>query len=129
MKNLFLLGLICVGLQQSVFANTVESVYNKDSVLPLTLQQMVIDALQVKCPQAISQYGLHEIQTELRSGEFEGSPYAFYTTSFDSRYYFDGMHPSYTRITVYTEDRGGKLNVGRIVSDVCEQDLRFYTMD
>lgn len=120
MKKLLSAILIFSGLVAS--ANTVETTYLKNSVLPSKLQQMIIDAVQTKCGNATSQYGLREINTDFTVGDFNGEPYTFFTTEFDSRYYSDGMHPTYTRITVYSELRGNAAYaVGRIVSDVCEQ--------
>ena len=106
----------------SVNANTVTTAYLKDSIIPNELKALILVDLQKKCPEAISPYGLSENQTTMTHGVFEGTPYTFYTTQFNSVYYFDGMHPSTIVITVYSEKRGDSpFATGRIVSDVCEQ--------
>ncbi len=121
MKSLFAFVLSFVAVSVA-FANTVESVYKIDSMLPSQLKQLIITEVTRKCPDSITPYGLNEMQTVVQSGSFEGEAYSFYTTQFDSRYYFDGMHPSHTVLTVYSEQRGAdKFSVGRMVSDICEQ--------
>lgn len=118
----FALFIVLFNSISSVKANTVTTAYLKDSVIPNELKALILVDLQAKCAEAISPYGLSEIQTTMTHGVFEGQPYTFYTTQFNSRYYFDGMHPSTIVITVYSEKRGDSpFATGRIVSDVCEQ--------
>lgn len=115
--------LVLSGLQAQ--ANTAVSTYVAKTVLPLSLQVQILKELKARCPEAISEFGLTEVETELKTGSFEKRGYRFYTTTFRSHYYSDGMHPAWTRITVYSEERelenqSVELGVGRIVSDLCE---------
>ena len=121
MSKVFIMISMIVSFHLAALANTVESAYLQNSILPQELKGMILDALQAKCPEAISPYGLSEVETVVRSGDFQGKPYRFYTTNFRSRYYSDGMHPATLNITVYSADRSGTFDTGRIVSDLCEQ--------
>ena len=101
MKSVLIGLMLTIGL--SALANTTESVYKKDSVLPTELKEQIIQFISEKCPQDISAYGLSEVQTEIT---FQSDPdvesQTGYETIFTSRYYFDGMHPSTQEIKVAT---------------------------
>ncbi len=85
-------------------ANTLESVYQKNSILPVGLQKEILIGLSEKCPQGISNFGLKEIRTTAQKSQMNGQDVIFYTTAFESRYYFDGMHPSTTNIEVQSRE-------------------------
>ena len=56
MKSVLIGLMLTIGL--SALANTTESVYKKDSVLPTELKEQIIQFISEKCPQDISAYGL-----------------------------------------------------------------------
>lgn len=99
MKSALISLVLTIGL--SAFANTTESVYNKDSILPTELKEQIIQYISKQCPQDISTYGLSEIQTVVTNeSELDVEVSTEYETVFSSRYYFDGMHPSHQQIKV-----------------------------
>lgn len=81
-------------------ANTPESVYKKDTVLPLILQQEILKIVSANCTQGISQNGLTEQQTTAEANMKQGADMIIYSTIFDSRYLFDGTHPIHSQIEV-----------------------------
>ncbi len=126
--NSVLIGLmLTIGL--STFANTTESVYEKDSVLPTELKAEIIQYISEKCPQDISAYGLKEVDTQVvNQSELDVEVLTEYETVFTSRYYFDGMHPSTQEIKVVSSK--GRYHTGKvyttihqlIVQNGCEQE-------
>ncbi len=126
MKSL-LIGLILItGL--SVFANTTESVYKNDSILPTELKEQIIQFISEKCPQDISAYGLSEVSTQVvNQSELDVEIETIYETIFTSRYYFDGMHPSTQEIkvtSVKSRSHTGQVSylINRLITQSgCEQ--------
>ncbi len=112
----------------STFANTTESVYKKDSVLPTELKAQIIQYITEKCPQDISAYGLKEVDTQVvNQSELDVEVETSYETILTSRYYFDGMHPITQEIKVISTKRRshtGRLDflINRLVTQSgCEQ--------
>lgn len=119
MKKIFLLLGLFLSMQAQ--ANNSDSVFKKDSELPRNLQERVLAAVQSKCANLIMNYGLSEIATEVRIERIDqGVIDRFYTTTFFSRYLFDGTHPTTTYITVesaeYSFSNGDNLEVTNISS-------------
>lgn len=101
MKSVLIGLMLTIGL--STFANTTESVYKKDSVLPSELKEKVIQFITEKCAQDISAYGLNEVETVVTSqSDPDVESQTNYETIFTSRYYFDGVHPSTQQIKITT---------------------------
>lgn len=125
MKALIVAGITVLSL--SSFANTTESVFKKDSQVPQDLQVRILETLKVKCANLLINYGLTEVSTNVRVDKVDqGITDVYFTTEFSSRYYFDGMHPSYADITVesvqYSYQNGDNLSVLKISSpDICEE--------
>jgi hypothetical protein len=83
------------------FANTAESVYLKDSVLPQSLRHRVLDQIKIRCPDISVELGLKEISTRVHYEKIDqGVLDYFYTTTFLANYRFDGIHLSFAYITV-----------------------------
>ncbi|MCM2324460.1 MAG: hypothetical protein NDJ90_14475 [Oligoflexia bacterium] len=106
MNNLtfsILLVLVLVALEAR--ANSVESVYRRDSVLPDEMKPMILAKLKEQCPDAIAPGGLSELITTVRADKIDqGLIDYYYVTTFDARYYPDGMHPNHTTITVHSAE-------------------------
>lgn len=97
-KQLLPMLLLSVSLAQ---ANTVESSFQIHSELPSELRVKVLETIKSQCGNLISAYGLREIRTDVRVDRVDqGIRDYYYETTLSSRYYFDGMHPTYTTITV-----------------------------
>ncbi len=111
----------------STFANDLQSVYKKDTVLPVRVQERVLETLKTQCPNLLINWGLTEVITTLRVDKVDqGITDYYYTTSFSSRFYFDGMHPSYADITVESVNwdlqNGDDISIQKIYSpDGCEK--------
>ena len=100
-----LIGLILT-THLTVFANTVESVFQEHTLLPAEIKQKMIQYITSKCPQDVSAYGLSEVSTRIiDQAELDVEVETAYETIFTSRYYFDGMHPSTQEIKVTTLQR------------------------
>ena len=85
----------------SARANTVETVFQKDSPLPKELRELVLDAVNARCARGVSWNGLKEISTKVTPVEIEqGQVDNYYDTEFKSDYIFDGAHPTFAYITV-----------------------------
>lgn len=99
MKQLFFV--ITFALSLVAQANTVETVFKKDSEIPVELQQKIIDYVTQNCKAIVELYGLSELQTEVRYDRVDqGILDTYFTTTLSARYHYDGMHPSVTRIVV-----------------------------
>lgn len=124
MKTLIIAAITAVSL--SSFANTTESVFKKDSQISKQLQARILETLNARCSNLITPYRLTEEATTVRVEKVDqGITDYYYTTVFSSRYYFDGMHPSYTEITVesveYDFQNGDNLSVSSVTSpDGCQ---------
>ena len=115
MKSVLIGLMLTIGLSAS--ANTTESVYKKDSILPAALKEQIIQYISKQCPQDISAYGLNEIQTVVT---YQSEPDVESRTEFEtvltSRYYFDGMHPVTQEIRVNTSE--SRTHTGQKYFDV-----------
>lgn len=103
-------------------ANTIESAFKSDSVVPKELQVRILESVTTQCGELVTQYGLSEIITKVREDKVDqGMVDYFYETTFKSRYYPDGMHPGSTYLTVesakYDIDNGDNL---AILNVLCE---------
>lgn len=113
-------------LATPTFANTIESVFKKDSTLPVRVQERVLEALKTRCGNLLINYGLKEVvTTETIVKVDQGITDRYYKTELSSRFYFDGMHPSYADITVesvlWDHQNGDDISVQTISSpDRCE---------
>lgn len=121
MKQLFLL--LTLTLSVSAHANTVESVFKKDSLLPLELQKRVLSAIEKKCQDVLTENGLAESATTVREDHIDnGIVDYYYTTTFSSRYYFADQHPTYAYFTVESAEYGFSNGDNLSVSDFkCER--------
>lgn len=90
-------------LSIGVSANTVQSTFNKHSILPADLKVRVLKYVTEHCRDIVSDYGLSEVKTEI---EFKmpdrGMTDTYFKTVLNSRYYSDGMHPANVFISVET---------------------------
>ncbi len=112
-KFLAVLGLT---LSITAHANTVETVFDKDSKVPTDLQARILNYVNTKCSAVIANYGLNEVSTSVRLDRIDqGVVDQYFTTTFSSRYYFDGMHPTTIYFTVesavYAFQNGDNLEV------------------
>lgn len=126
MKKLILVAILTVA--NVAFANNVDSVFRKESVLPDVLKEKTLEAIKLKCAKIVSDYGLQEITTSLKTETIDqGMVDVYYTTTFSSRYNFDGTHPVTTYITVesaeYAFSNGNNLEVLKVQSQSndCEE--------
>ena len=111
MKSVLIGLMLTIGL--STFANTPESVYKKDSVLPTELKTVIIQYLNKNCPVAISAYGLKEVDTQIvYQSEPDVESVTDYETILTSRYYVDGMHPGHQEIKVTSSEN--RSHTGRV---------------
>ena len=84
-----------------VHANTVDSVYKKNTLLPFELQQRILSAVVEKCANVIIPNGIEELSTKVREEQIDqGMLDLYYSTEFASRYYLDDQHPIHAYITV-----------------------------
>lgn len=104
----------------TVSANTIQSTFKADTILPAGLQTEILNALNLNCPQGIVGYGLREVQTEVvRADHSTGLYTIIYKTVISSLYYPD-YHPTTTQITVYSQDiigQGDGYAVNEILAD------------
>ena len=95
------IALIVLAASMTSQANTLETVFKKETSIPKELQEKIFESLKTRCSDIISAYGLREMKTEVRIDRVDqGITDRYYTTVFTSRYYFDGYHPTTTRIEV-----------------------------
>lgn len=118
------IALFALSLSVSALANTLETVYKKDTQLPVALQERILKVLKERCPDMIQPYGLREKTTEVRVDRVDqGVIDRYYTTTFSARWYFDGYHPSTSYIEVksaeYSFQNGDNLSVLDIDGDRC----------
>lgn len=98
-NRLFVLGLtILLGLNS--FANTVGSVFLRDSILPMALKIGILKKLNTDCATGIMEYGLTEEESLNVSQSAESSNLKKFRTLFRSRTLSDGMHPKTANIVV-----------------------------
>lgn len=119
MKKILVLVGFLVAL--SAQANTLDSVFKKDSAIPVELQQRILDAINTRCGRLVMQYGLQEQSTNVRVERIDQGVIDYYfSTTFSSRYNFDGTHPVTTYITVesaqYSFSNGDNLEVSSVQS-------------
>jgi len=100
MKNGFMIALALVGT--SAYANTVATVFRRDSKLPEELKSRVLAAVEAQCAHVLTQFGLSESSTTVASERVDqGVIDYFYTTKLKSQGMdSDGYHPIWNRITV-----------------------------
>lgn len=104
MKKVFLL-LGATFFYSFSFANTVESVFKKDSALSPKAQFFILQNINQNCKLGISPYGLFEQKSQIKNQEKSGnSQITTYSVQFESRYYHDGMHPSTQNLTAVFEE-------------------------
>jgi hypothetical protein len=85
----------------SVFGNTIDSVFLKNSLLSVKIQALILDELNNNCSSGISAYGLTENSSRIESVVLNGDKIEKdFITELSSRYYFDGYHPTYQRIVI-----------------------------
>jgi len=108
-------------------ANTVDSVYKANSELPLELKQRVLAQVEAKCAAGVIQNGLSEVSTTVREESIDqGIRDYFYTTTFRSAYFFDGMHLADAYITVTSAEYQisnpsvDRFEIQSVSSDVAE---------
>lgn len=115
MKSI-LCGLVVSLMTITASANTTASVFKAKSHLPAPLQEKIMYELNMKCPQAISAYGLKEVKTqvtEVDEADRDAESATNYKTTFASKYLHDGMHPAHQEITVLSSthmDHIGRKN-------------------
>lgn len=107
-------------ISSTAFANTVDSAFERESPIPVELRSRILQAIQSQCTDHISAYGLKETRTDVRMEKIDqGVVDYFYTTTFTSRYFFDGMHPVTTYITVesaqFSFSNGDNLEVSSVI--------------
>ena len=73
-------------------ANTTDSVFGNNSVLPKQLQTQMLDLLTEKCSMVVESYGLRETETIIISEELGAESETQYETVLRSRYHYD-FHP------------------------------------
>ena len=120
MKSI-LCGLFVALMTITATANTTDSVFKADSLLPVPLQEKIIYELKMKCPQSISAYGLKEVQTKMTvvdKEERDAESATQFETSFTSRYFPDGMHPSYQEIKVLSSTYNN--HIGKKITTIHE---------
>ncbi len=120
MKSI-LCGLFVSLMAITASANTIASVFKAGSPLPVPLQEKIIYELKMKCPQAISMYGLQEIKTkvtEVDPSERDAESATQYETLFVSKYLPDGMHPGYQNIKVLSSTFNDHM--GRKIATILE---------
>lgn len=85
MKNAYLAALALVGT--AAYANTVETVFKNDTLLPPELKARVLAAVEEQCAHVLTAYGLRELHTD-------ATPTSFVTTFQSHHYDSDGYHPA-----------------------------------
>jgi hypothetical protein len=101
MKALFILTLALV--TTLVSANTVETVFQKDSELPVILQTQIIKQMTKDIP-CLEAYSMSEVKTEVKIDRIDqGITDYYYTTTINFTYFWDRYHPSHGTITVKSE--------------------------
>ena len=118
---------LTVLISTTTWSNTPETAFKRNSEVPVELKARILSALERNCSNLIAKDGLSEQETTVRIDQVDqGIRDHFYTTTFSSRYYFDGSHPITTTITVesaqYDFVNGDNLEVISISSpDGCER--------
>jgi hypothetical protein len=106
-----LIGLCTIFISVSAFSNTIETVFKTNTIIPRQAQTKILDALAANCPFGISAWGLSEINSTLVEQENDsGSQLNIFETSMNSRYSYDGMHPSRQTILFKTMVTGDAHN-------------------
>lgn len=100
MRAFFLLFILITTVCQ---ANTVESVFEKDSELSEILKVKILDALKEKFP-CLSPYSISEKKTLVRVDRIDqGIIDYYYTTTFSVNHVYD-YHPRTYTVTVESQD-------------------------
>lgn len=120
LKKLFVI--IGIAFSISAQANTIDTVFKKDSALPQELQKRVLQYVNTNCANLVSYSGLQELATDVREVKIDqGMVDQYFTTTFASSYRFDGQHSVRTYITVesaqYAFSNGDNLAVLSIESN------------
>ena len=101
MKSILLLSAVL--LSSGVNANTLESVFKKDSPLTEAAKTAILNQIQKDCPSLVTMWTLKEIKTEAkRFLNANDDEVVLYKSVFSSTYYPDGMHPAPATITAVT---------------------------
>lgn len=104
MKLFLLLPLLFVS--NLAFANTVETVFRKNSPLPLALKTKILQAIEAQCPQTVDGSPVHieEISTQVRVDRVDqGIRDVYFTTELRATFEFQ-FHPITHSITVRSLD-------------------------
>jgi hypothetical protein len=81
-------------------ANTVESVFLTDSLLPEPLKIKILKAIKTKCKKGVTDNGLQEIATVIVNGDNDRDiNERRFRTELSSRSYFDDLH-AYRQVLV-----------------------------
>ncbi len=95
----FLLSLLL--LPVAAQANTIETVFKKDSPIGSDLQRRILAEVSAKCSRGLVRNGMTEEYTKVSEVIIDQGVHDFlYTTTFRTTYYFDGMHPTFAFIEV-----------------------------
>jgi hypothetical protein len=84
-------------------ANTVSSVFLANNPIPVALKDQILREVEARCARGVMREGLKEIDTKL-AVKTVGAQDNFYTTTFATRYYFEGVNPVTAIITVVSAD-------------------------
>ncbi len=129
MKKMFLF--FCFTLSIAAQGNTINTVFKNESQVPVELQKQILDFVNIRCGNLVSNYGLHELKTTIREYNRvdQGMVDAYFTTTLTSEYYFDKMHPSTTNITIESERYNFSSGDNFVVisassSDGCDQEYK-----
>lgn len=98
-----LIALLALVVSVYAQANTLDSVYKKDSPVPAELQKLILDSVNTRCADIISAYGLREVTTTVKVDRVDqGIVDRYFTTVLSSRYPIDGYHYGLSNIEVKT---------------------------
>jgi hypothetical protein len=113
MKSFF--SILALVMAVSAQANTVQTVYRPDTILPAQLRIDILKYVESHCGDYVTPYGLNELETKVtQSNDVPGYSETRYVTKFSSmNYALDPYHPDWADIMVYSsviiEDQVGPL--------------------
>lgn len=98
-----LIALLALVVSVSAQANTLDSVYKKDSPVTAELQKLILDTVNTRCADVVSAYGLREETSTVNVVRVDqGIIDRYFTTVLSSRYMVDGYHYGIATIEVKT---------------------------